>query len=145
MSNSRNPYFNEAGPKLVNSVAAFVDILGYRDITQEAVEAGSVGSLLTDLYEALQVARTDVDPNDSDDTYRSLLSRDLSAFRSFTDNIVIGYPIADDAENELGLLFWDLSLFQMDQLISRYSTLTTSATLRSGRARNSCQSRTPLR
>lgn len=38
---------------------------------------------------------------------------DLSAFRAFTDNIVIGHPIHEDGEVELGNVFYDLSNFQI--------------------------------
>lgn len=111
---SRNPYVREDGPPgLRRSVAAFIDILGYTDMVQSAAKASKSEELLRRLHGALRKARTHVDPEDSNQVVRKLIDKDVSAFRAFTDNIVIGYPIYDDAESELGNAFSELSYFQM--------------------------------
>jgi hypothetical protein len=42
--------------------------------------------------------------------------KDPFKIRAFTDNIVIGYPISDDGERELGAIFSDLSSFQLEMV-----------------------------
>lgn len=114
MVTSRNPYVggNEGSPKLQQSVVAFVDILGYKDIVEENKNSGTSNELLKKLHNTLQTSRKYVDPDQGDKKY---MMDDLSAMRAFTDNIVIGYPIRGrgDAESELVMIFNNLSYFQM--------------------------------
>ncbi|WP_220635911.1 hypothetical protein [Georgfuchsia toluolica] len=70
-------------------------------------------ALLARLHKALNLSRQQVDPNHSDDTLQKLRDKDFSAFRAFTDNIVIGQPIRYDGEIELGSVFDSVSYFQM--------------------------------
>ncbi len=109
MSTSRNPYISQNGPpRLQNSVVAFIDILGYADMVVGAATRSMSQALLRRLHDALRKARAYVDPQGLVEN-----EKDSSALRAFTDNIVIGYPIHDDAESELGVAFSELSLFQM--------------------------------
>lgn len=104
MNESRNPYIQKDGqPVLLKSVVAFVDILGYRDLVDCAAKAFKSQELLDRLHGALRKARKHVDPD----------NLDFCAVRAFTDNIVIGHPIFDDAEGELGFACYTLSYFQM--------------------------------
>ena len=114
MPESRNPYVGPNGePTLKYSVVSFIDILGYTDLVNSAGTRQESQSLLIRLHRALQASREHVDPKRSDDTLTKLSKKDLSAFSAFTDNIVIGHPIHDDGEIELGRIFNDLSYFQM--------------------------------
>jgi hypothetical protein len=72
-------------------------------------------ALLGRLHKALQSSREHVDPNRFEDAVPRLGEKDFSAFRAFTDNIVIGEPIRGrgDGEVELGSVFRSLSYFQM--------------------------------
>ena len=114
MATSQNPYVggNEGSPKLKQSVIAFVDILGYKDIVEENKNSGTSDELLKKLHNTLRTSRKHVDPDQGDKKY---IMEDLSAMRAFTDNIVIGYPIRGrgDAESELVTIFRNLSYFQM--------------------------------
>lgn len=110
---SRNPYVESDGtPKLRRSVVAFIDILGYMDLVKSTT-SNDRQALLARLHKALNLSRQQVDPNHSDDTLQKLRDKDFSAFRAFTDNIVIGQPIRDDGEIELGSVFDSVSYFQM--------------------------------
>ncbi len=121
MKNNRNPYIGEYGaPTLKRSVVAFIDILGYVDLVKNAEEESKSQELLTKLHRALNKARRHVDPDRSDSIVNSFRDKDLSAFRAFTDNIVIGHPIHDDGEIELGNIFNDLSYFQMIMTIEGF-------------------------
>lgn len=113
MSKSRNPYVGKGGPKLKHSVVAFIDILGYADLVRESRASNTDAQLLSKLHRALKQSRRHVDPRRSGSFVRKISNEDFSAFRSFTDNIVIGHPIWEDGEIELGSVFNDLSYFQM--------------------------------
>lgn len=113
LAESRNPYIESDGtPKLRRSVVAFIDILGYMDLVKSTTSDDSQ-TLLARLHKALNSSRQHVDPNHSDDTLQKLGNKDFYAFRAFTDNIVIGQPIRDDGEIELGSVFNSVSYFQM--------------------------------
>lgn len=78
---------------------------------------GTAQSLLTRLHEALFAASRHL--NELDKDRNPLLppdlcpKKDLSKIRTFTDNIVIGYPIWDDGEMELGTILSQLSFFHL--------------------------------
>lgn len=121
MPESRNPYIDSDGiPKLRRSVVAFIDILGYMDLVKSANSEKDSQALLGRLHNALQSARETVDPNRSEDTMPKLGDKDSSAFRAFTDNIVIGAPIRDDGEIELDGVFDSLSYFQVCMAIEGF-------------------------
>ena len=114
MTESRNPYIDINGtPKLRRSVVGFIDILGYMDLVKSAKSREDSQDILDRVHLALKRSREHVDPNQSEDALLRLRDKDFSAFRAFTDNIVIGHPIHDDGEIELGSVFNELSYFQM--------------------------------
>ncbi|MDP4030285.1 MAG: hypothetical protein Q8P42_15115 [Gallionella sp.] len=121
MYDDHNPYsIVGEQPKLRASVVAFVDILGYKALISESHQNGSAPSLLIRLHEALSAASRRL--NNLDEDGNSFLppnlwyKKDLYKIRTFTDNIVIGYPILDDAEIEMGAVFSHLSLFQLEMV-----------------------------
>lgn len=120
MSEDRNPYITDDGlPECKTSVVAFVDILGYQAMIQKAHQNHTAQSLLVRLHKALSAARRHVDhvKQDGGSLLAALRSKkDHYNIRTFTDNIVIGYPIWDDAERELGRIFLDLSFFQLEMV-----------------------------
>ena len=73
------------------SVAAFVDILGYKEMVRETVNTGEAPALLRRLKTALDRALKSISP-----TSYPLLDRDLYAVKVFSDNIVIGHPVYED-------------------------------------------------
>jgi len=101
-------------------VVAFVDILGYQALIRETHQNGTAQSLLTRLHQALFAASrhlNDLDQNGNPLLPPSTLPKtDLYKIRTFTDNIVIGYPIQNDGEGELGAIFWKLSSFQCEMV-----------------------------
>jgi len=112
MDQIRNPYITDSGePLLVQSVAAFVDILGYKDLI--AKSRNNSQKSLNKLYAALQKGHQFIDPSRRDPAVIKIGKKDRYAFRAFTDNAVIGYRIKDNAEVELGSIFDHLSYFQM--------------------------------
>jgi hypothetical protein len=101
-------------PTLVPSVVAFVDILGYRDLILEDQQTGEENEFLNELHNALSEAAALINPKKRELLHK-FSKKDSYAVRAFTDNVVIGYPIAGkgDGEVELERIFSDLSYFQM--------------------------------
>jgi len=111
MDQISNPYISDSGqPLLRSSVVAFVDILGYKELI--TYSNNSQGTL-DKLHAALQKGHQLIDPSEKNPVIIKLGKKDRYAIRAFTDNVVIGYPIKDDAEVELGSIFTHLSYFQM--------------------------------
>jgi len=117
---NRNPYLTEDGqPKLKLSVVAFVDILGYKELTRKAHKDGKSPELLIRLHQTLLKAYHQLDECDEDgEKYFQLdiprFNKDTYKIATFTDNIVIGYPIRKDAEMELWSIFSKLACFQLE-------------------------------
>lgn len=121
MSDDRNPYFTDhEHPELKESIVAFVDILGYKDFIGVAHGNGTAQSRLTKIHGALSAASHQLNEFNK---IGNLLEADLRPkkveyeIRTFTDTIIIGYPILDDAEMEMGVIFSELSLFQLEMAI----------------------------
>jgi hypothetical protein len=112
-SQSHNPYYGPNGSlTLRKSVVAFVDILGYREMAIKATRDKREHEVLSQLHAALDAGRKWLDP----DAELPQLPKDIYVIRAFTDNIVIGWPIDDDAESELGSAFSSLSSFQLEMV-----------------------------
>jgi hypothetical protein len=113
---SRNPYVEGEGPKLRLSAFVFMDVLGYADLIRRAEKNGKQQILLEEIHQALEKGRHWLD-NRSDMRFGK---KDLYVFKSFTDNIIIAWPIHDDAESELGSLFFKLTYFQFEMAIKGF-------------------------
>lgn len=120
MADKRNPYISESGkPELRQSVVAFLDILGYKHMIRSANESKRSQEFLANLHETLVRAIDYMrDPlGEKYEIFKSkVLEKDLHKVVTFTDNIVIGYPIIDmfnDAAWELGLIFSQVADFQL--------------------------------
>jgi hypothetical protein len=96
----RNPYHREGQPpKILRSVVIYVDVLGYLDMAKKAEHENEQDAFLAKLHEALQEHGKWLRREGS---YHSpFLVREPYALKAFTDNIVIGWPIRDNAESEL--------------------------------------------
>lgn len=115
---NKNPYLDPSGqPTMKKSVVVFLDILGYSDLIKYPRTDKENAQLLTHLHNALTESRRNIDPGETSFNHDE---KDLYAMRSFTDNIVIGYPIRGDAEAELGSIFIKLPYFQMDMALNGY-------------------------
>jgi hypothetical protein len=117
---SRNPY-RESGkpPILKRSVLAYMDILGYRDMAQRASVGGTEQQLLEGIHKALSEGRVWLeDKEEFMAKTKALSEKDDFALKAFTDNIVIGWPVFDDAEDELAAAFFKVGYFQFQMVTS---------------------------
>lgn len=118
---SRNPFHTEEQvPILRNSVLAYMDILGYSDMIRESEESGTQQEVLSRLHTTLSKEREWLEDKMSPKELRELIKKDSYALKAFTDNIVMGWPIRDDAEYELGSAFSKLAFFQLQMVISGF-------------------------
>jgi hypothetical protein len=110
---NHNPYYAEDGTLAIRkSVVAFVDILGYREMAISAARDNQEREVLAQLHTALSAGRKWLDP----DAELPALPKDIYVIKAFTDNIVIAWPINDDAETELGSSFSSLAWFQLEMV-----------------------------
>jgi hypothetical protein len=88
-----NPYRDAVGtPQLRPSVAAFLDILGYRDYIGKAFHEGKGQKELVRLRTALDVAYQYLKDPLFGQNFDGKMAFQV---RSFTDNLIIGYPIPE--------------------------------------------------
>ncbi len=115
---SRNPYHvPDRPPELRKSVFVFMDILGYSEMIAQAEKMGTQQQFLHELHSTLSKGRAELEDRDSQP---ALLPKDNFALKAFTDNIVIGWPIHDDAESEFGVAFFKLALFQFQMVLEGF-------------------------
>ena len=118
MEQSRNPYVKEGEvPRLKNSVVVFMDILGYRQMVENAASTGTESELLLRLHSTLESGQKFLK---GELIPPKLGLKDHYAVKAFTDNIVIGWPIRSDAESELGSAFFMLSFFQFSLALAGF-------------------------
>jgi hypothetical protein len=114
MKKMTNEYTTEGGgPKLVQSLVVYADLLGFRNQVIEAELKGASQSLLEKLYAILGSAYHEI--------RTSCRAPEISfRMKSFTDNIVFGEPVWQDAEGDLGHYFLNLSEFQLTMILEGF-------------------------
>lgn len=119
---SRNPYENvEGAPQLQRSVFVFMDILGYENLTRVAELDGTQQELLQRLHSTLSKERKALEGKHEGLTVlKKLTPKDRYALKAFTDNIVIAWPIIEDAEIELGTAFSKVAWFQFNMALEGF-------------------------
>lgn len=109
---NKTPYPSEP-PELRKSFVCFVDILGFSQLSIEAIESGQGSEFLKKIRNALNHAYKEVKENSKS----TISSDEFFSIKIFTDNIVVGYPITSSSiglgEPELGHMFRTFSQFQL--------------------------------
>jgi hypothetical protein len=118
---SRNPYVAKGKqPTLKESVFVFMDILGYSDLITQSKGHNNSEQELRRLHRALSESRRELEEGHIDRALKELSKKDSYALKAFTDNIVIGWPVHDDAEMEFGSAFHRLAMFQLKMALQGY-------------------------
>ena len=119
---SRNPYHrSKQEQRLRPSVLAFIDILGYSALIDEAEKRGEQEQVFNSLYSALLSGRRRLENRGREfSQLRRMASKDFYVLKAFTDNIVIAWPIRDDAEVELGQAITKLMEFQFSMSLKGF-------------------------
>lgn len=95
--------YDKENPTMKKSVVVFLDILGFSEMVKESFREGKGNDVLKSLHEVLEKSREYIKPE----------STALWELKVFTDNVVIGWPIHDDGERELGFTFLNLAAYQL--------------------------------
>jgi hypothetical protein len=93
-----------------------MDILGYSEMIRRAIDTNSQQDFLGKIHEALTEGRAWLENTYFSEEDKSLVKDDGFALKAFTDNIVIGWPVYEDAELEFGLAFSTLAYFQLQMV-----------------------------
>lgn len=105
-----NPYTAGGKRQLLQSLVVSADILGYRDYILNAHEPKDQAALLSRLRSAFDASHEHLYDLERYDKPANA----FWATKTFTDNIAIGCPIFEDAESEMGIIFWNLAWLQYE-------------------------------
>ena len=98
-------------PQLVASFVCYVDILGFSQLSREALSSGRGSEFLEKLHASLNAAYRRVRKHSEDWGEKQFL------LKIFTDNVVVGYPLLNPdvglGEYELGRMFSVFAEFQV--------------------------------
>lgn len=115
-----NPYSSDS-PKLLDSAVCFIDILGFSQLSNEALSNDFGNEFLIRINNALSNAYENIRKKAKD--WNGEISFSIKAF---TDNIVIGYPLRrfelDCGEPEIGRIFNILSVYQVNLALEGFLT-----------------------
>jgi len=92
-------------PIMRNSFCAFADILGFKDLVMKSIAEGSSGQVLRELHAIISRQIERMQP---------VNQLGLGWVKSFTDNVVLGFPLEGDGESQFGLLIESLTVFQYE-------------------------------
>lgn len=100
MNDQLNPYLNTEGQgELRNSVVAFLDVLGFKELVRDAKNNGNSQQLFAEFQAALNEVSFSLKDSSAEDWYilskGELKIKATHNFRVFTDCILIGCPIED--------------------------------------------------
>ncbi len=106
----------DGNPKTLKSIVIFADVLGFNEEMIKSYEMKTSLKLLIELRNAL------------DDAYKSFRLTEYNkqilssrwAIKTFTDNIVIGYPITFDGHREMTNILVRLSFMQLKMVCSEF-------------------------
>lgn len=94
--------YDPSNPEMIRSAVCFTDILGFSQMILDAQGNGTGNQLLQHLHKVLTEQYDELKPAED---Y-------IGVFKAFTDNIIIGRPIIEDGELQLGSIFLDFASFQ---------------------------------
>ncbi len=94
--------YDDKEPEMIESVVCYIDILGFTKLVEESCHNGKGNDLLKKMNNAINEYFEIIKPIDDSS----------GRIKVFTDNAVIGRPIFDDGESELGHTFINFSAYQ---------------------------------
>ncbi|MFA2568880.1 hypothetical protein ABR775_03335 [Bacillus cereus] len=95
--------YDKCNPETINSAVCFVDILGFSKLVQDSFAAGTGNDLLKRIHKTVTDNIAELKPRE----------KSIGILKAFTDNIVIGYPIYQDGEGQLGSIFLNFAWYQL--------------------------------
>lgn len=89
-------------------------------MVRQSHQRGTQQAQLIQLHDALSKERSWLEDTYSPQELKSLIQKDRFALKAFTDNIVMGWPVRDDAESEFGSAFSKLAMFQFNMVLNGF-------------------------
>lgn len=102
--------YSSSDPTLKTSIVCFVDILGFSQLSLEALSDNQGNEFLFRLRNALSKAYKEIRRNS-----KGWKSKESYSIKIFTDNIVVGYPL-NSFESDFG----EFELFEMFRVFSTF-------------------------
>lgn len=95
--------YNKNNPQMLNSAVCFVDILGFSSMIEQSCKENNGNRILNRLCSRIKNSIEFIKPT----------TEVLGTIKIFTDSVVIGKPIFDDGESELGQIFLGFASYQL--------------------------------
>ena len=83
--------YDQDNPKLINSMVCTIDILGFSQMIVDSCKEGYGNKLLNEISYLINKNKQCIIPN----------KYSQGKIKIYTDNMIVGYPIKDDGEEEL--------------------------------------------
>lgn len=96
--------YDQDNPKLVNSIVCAIDILGFSQMIINSSKYGYGNKLLKDISYLINKNKQCIIPN----------KYSQGKIKIYTDNMIVGFPINDDGEEELNEILDNVSEYQFN-------------------------------
>lgn len=96
--------YDQENSELVNSIVCAIDILGFSQMIMESCGKGYGNELLKEISYLINKNKQCIIPN----------KYSRGKIKIYTDNMIVGYPINDDGEEELNEIFDNVSEYQFN-------------------------------
>ncbi|MGL4772187.1 MAG: hypothetical protein ACRC2K_01360 [Clostridium sp.] len=96
--------YNHDNPKLINSMVCAIDILGFSEMIVDSCSKGEGNRLLNEISFLINKNKQCIIPN----------KYSQGNIKIYTDNMIVGYPIKDDGEEELDEILNNVSEYQFN-------------------------------
>ncbi|MFK4308430.1 hypothetical protein ABH957_003106 [Bacillus sp. RC242] len=103
------PQYNPDNPSLLDSIVCFTDILGFSNLILQSPNRLHGNQLLKNLHTILK------------NQYAELkIMNPQGQLKTFTDNVILAYPIFEDGEGQSGNLFMSFINYQLEMTMNGY-------------------------
>ena len=99
--------YNQDNPQLINSMVCTIDILGFSQMIVDSCSKGYGDRLLNEVNFLINKNKQCIIPN----------KYSQGKIKIYTDNMIVGYPIKDDGEEELDEILDNVSEYQFNLAI----------------------------
>ena len=96
--------YNQENPELINSIVCAIDILGFSQMIINSCNKGKGGKLLREINYLINKNKQCIIPN----------KYSQGKIKIYTDNMIVGYPIKGDGEEELNEILDNVSEYQFN-------------------------------
>lgn len=96
--------YDQENPKLINSMVCTIDILGFSQMIVDSCSKGYGNKLLNEISSLINKNKQCIIPN----------KYSQGKIKIYTDNMIVGYPIKDDGEEELDEILDNVSEYQFN-------------------------------